>query len=155
MAFANKIQPCDLNYLFDNNEEGLLIYNLRSFFMLKTIAILYGIVFVVGGILGFIPSATPNGLLFGVFHVNALHNVIHLLTGVIAFIVGFSGANASRTFFQVFGIIYAIVALLGFFYVDRDIIGIMANNMADTWLHVLIAVISLILGFGAKAERRR
>jgi hypothetical protein len=118
--------------------------------MLRTIAIIYGIVFVIIGILGFVPSCTPDGMLLGIFQVNAMHNFIHLITGIIAFIVGFNSARASQLFFQIFGIIYAIVAILGFFYGAMPILGLIANNMADTWLHVIIALISLIIGYGTK-----
>lgn len=50
--------------------------------------------------------------------------------------------------FQIFGIVYAIVATLGFVKSDDINIWIISNNVADTWLHVAIAVVSLFLGFG-------
>ncbi len=119
--------------------------------MLKKIAIGFGVIFVIVGILGFIPAVAPNGRLLGYFDVNAAHNAVHLATGVIALIVGFASEKASRTFFQIFGIVYALVAVLGFFMGDRPLLGIVSNNMADTWLHVLIAVVALYFGFGMKA----
>jgi hypothetical protein len=63
--------------------------------------------------------------------------------------VAFSGFSASRTFFRIFGIIYAIVAVLGFYNGDQPLLGLISNNTADTWLHVALAVIMLLLGFGA------
>jgi hypothetical protein len=50
--------------------------------------------------------------------------------------------------FRIFGIVYAIVAILGFVKGDDINIWIISNNVADTWLHVVIAVVSLFLGFG-------
>jgi hypothetical protein len=44
--------------------------------------------------------------------------------------------------------VYAIVAILGFVKRDDINIWIISNNVADTWLHVVIAVVSLFLGFG-------
>ena len=35
---------------------------------------------------------------------------------------------------------------------NQPLLGIVSNNAADTWLHVLIAIVSLYLGFGMKAE---
>ncbi|MEI6351038.1 MAG: DUF4383 domain-containing protein [Verrucomicrobiota bacterium] len=121
--------------------------------MLKTASIIFGIVFLIIGILGLIPAAAPNGMLLGIFHVNGFHNAVHLLTGVIAIIAGVTGSAAARLFFQVFGIIYAIVALLGFFYGGSNILGVLANNIPDAWLHVLIAVVALYFGFVWAEER--
>jgi Domain of unknown function (DUF4383) len=102
--------------------------------MIKSAAILFGIVFLVIGILGFVPAATPaNGMLLGIFHVNAAHNIVHLASGVVFLLCGMAGTGPSRTFFQIFGIIYALVALLGFYYGDNALLGIISNNTADTW----------------------
>jgi Domain of unknown function (DUF4383) len=115
--------------------------------MTKSAALVFGAVFMLIGILGFVPGTAPNGMLLGLFHVNAAHNVVHLLTGAIALGVGMTSVPASRLFFQVFGIVYGLVAVLGFVYGERPILGLIANNMADTWLHVLIPAVSLFLGF--------
>jgi len=120
--------------------------------MLKTLAILFGLLFVVGGCLGFVPSAMQDGDLFGIFHVNAIHNLVHILTGLVALWVAFTGSHATKLFFQIFGIIYGIVAILGFFYGNEDIFGLIANNTADIWLHLGIAVVSLTVGFGLSEE---
>ena len=96
--------------------------------MLKTCAIVFGIIMVIVGILGFIPQVTPHGLLLDLFHVNVEHNWIHILTGVISILCGLSSEHASRLFFQIFGIVYLLVAILGIFYGDRPIFGLIANN---------------------------
>ncbi len=116
--------------------------------MLKTCAIIFGIIMVIVGILGFIPQVTPHGLLLDLFHVNVEHNWIHILTGVVSILCGLTSEHASRLYFQIFGIIYALVAILGMFYGDRPILGLIANNTADVVLHVIIAIFALYLGFG-------
>lgn len=118
--------------------------------MLKKAAITFGIVFIVIGVLGFVPAATPNGMLLGVFHVNAAHNVVHLLSGAVALWAGYTSVAASRLYFRIFGVVYALVAVLGFVVDDGMILGLITNNTADTWLHVAIAVVALALGFGVK-----
>jgi hypothetical protein len=115
--------------------------------MLRKICILFGIVFVAVGVLGFVPGVTEHGHLLGIFHVNPAHNAVHILTGIVAIIAGSASNHAARIFFRVFGLIYGLVAVLGFVYGDRPIFGIISNNMADTWLHVGIAAVSLLLGF--------
>ena len=122
--------------------------------MIKTAALLFGIVFLLIGILGFVPAVTPdNGMLLGVFHVNTAHNIIHLASGVVFLLCGMAGAGPSRTFFQIFGIIYAVVAVLGFYYGDNALLGLISNNTADTWLHVVLAVVMLFLGFGPSGRK--
>ena len=120
--------------------------------MLKKMATLFGWVLLVVGILGFIPGITADEHLLGIFHVNLLHNLVHIISGLAALYLAGKGEDSSRMFFQVFGVIYALVAILGFFSGDEPVLGLLSNNMADTWLHVVIAVVSLYLGFGSKKE---
>ena len=118
--------------------------------MLKTLSIVFGIVFLAVGVLGFVPGITSaDGHLLGIFHVNAVHNVVHLLSGAVALYAGMTSADAARWYFRLFGLVYAAVAALGFVYGDQAILGLVANNMADTFLHVAIAAAALIIGFGA------
>jgi hypothetical protein len=117
---------------------------------LKMIAMIFGIVLVAVGLLGFVPALNPGGKLLGFFDVNVAHNVVHLATGVVALIAGFASDKASRIFFQVVGVVYALVAVLGFVNGDQPLLGIVSNNAADTWLHVVIALIALYLGFMMK-----
>ena len=124
--------------------------------MVKGAAILFGIVFLAVGILGFVPAATPpmadgnGGMLLNIFHVNTAHNFIHIASGVVFLLCGMASAGASRTFFKIFGIVYALVAVLGFIKGDGMLMGMVANNMADVWLHVFLAVAMLYLGFVAR-----
>jgi hypothetical protein len=118
--------------------------------MTKTLALLFGAVFVLVGILGFIPAVAPNEHLLGVFHVNAAHNAVHLLSGIVALICGLAGERAAILFFRIFGIVYGLVAILGLVGGDQPILGIISNNMADVWLHIAIAAVSLLIGFGVR-----
>jgi hypothetical protein len=115
--------------------------------VLKKLAVVFGVVFLVVGALGFVPALTPDGHLLGLFHVNPLHNVVHLASGAVALWVGLTSERGAKLYFQIFGLVYAVVAILGFIYDDRPILGLVANNAADTRLHVVIAVAALYLGF--------
>jgi len=122
--------------------------------VVKSAAILFGVVFLLIGILGYVPAATPaNGMLLRIFHVNTAHNIVHLASGVVFLLCGIAGAGPSQTFFKIFGIIYGLVAVLGFYYGDNALLGIVANNTADTWLYVVLAVVMLFLGFGASGSK--
>jgi hypothetical protein len=55
--------------------------------MIKSAAVLFGIVFLLVGILGFVPGVAPDQMLFKIFHVNAAHNIVHIGSGIIFLIV--------------------------------------------------------------------
>src|SRR5262245_29303718 len=118
--------------------------------MLKSASIAFGIAFFLAGVLGFIPAAAPDGMLLGLLHVNTVHNGVHLLTGAVAFAAGIAGGRAPKLFFQIFGAVYGVVALLGLVTGDAPILGLIANNRADAWFHLLVAAVSLSLGFMPK-----
>ncbi len=123
--------------------------------MVRLAAKIFGVAFILAGILGFIPAFTPDGHLIGIFHVNAVHNIIHLASGIVALGAGFASFKAARLYFQVFGVVYALVAVLGFVYGDSAILGLVASNVGDTFLHIGIAVVALYLGFAAPVEQER
>src|SRR5436853_4666780 len=108
--------------------------------MVKSAAILFGIVFLAVGILGFVPGVTTdvNGMpmLLGIFHVNAAHDFVHIASGIVFLLCGMAGPGPSRMFFKIFGVVYALVAILGFMKGDGYLLGMISNNMADVWLHV-------------------
>lgn len=120
--------------------------------MVRTAAQVFGWVFVLVGILGFVPGITNDGLLLGIFEVDAIHNIIHLVSGAAALWAASAGPKASKTYFQVFGVIYGIITILGFFAGDDALLGIIAHNTADVWLHLVITLAALYFGFVAKTE---
>lgn len=111
----------------------------------KLWAKIFGIIFVLIGVLGFVPGITSNGHLLGIFEVDTIHNIVHILTGVVALLVMKSSAG-SRNFFKIFGVVYALVAILGFLPFGK-VLGLFHVNMADNILHVVIAAIALKAGF--------
>jgi hypothetical protein len=117
---------------------------------LKTWGWVYGVVFVVIGVLGFVPGAvTPDGMLLGIFSVDTMHSIIHLLTGVLAIAAVWGTGMYARMYFKVFGVIYALVTVVGFVQGDT-VLGLMMVNTADNVLHFVVALVALWLGFGTK-----
>lgn len=114
--------------------------------MLRTFAMALGLGLIVIGILGFLPEFTSDGLLFGTFKVNAMTNVFHLVTGIFALVSGMLNRQASKIYFILFGLLYGIIAVLGFAHGDALLLNKIQNNEAGTWLHTAIAVGSLYLG---------
>ena len=120
--------------------------------MLKPAAIIFGLFFLVAGIGGFVSSLAPDGMLFGIFMVGPVHNCIHLASGAVALLCAFAGAGAARKYFQIFGVVYLLVAVLGFVYGNNPLMGMVEHNKADIWLHVAIAAVALFLGFTGKSD---
>ncbi len=123
--------------------------------MAKKLAWLFGVVFVLVGILGFIPNPIvgPNA----VFHTNAVHNLVHLIIGVFLIIGGTQSEAAASKFLVIFGVVYLLVAILGFFSVDAGgkgmLLGLVAINVADNWLHIVLAIV--LIGAGLMAGKAR
>jgi len=117
----------------------------------KTAALVIGIVFIIVGILGFVPNpiVSPTGL----FVVDTMHNLVHLISGIVL-LAGAYGFGASLAL-KIVGIVYAIVAVLGFFMVGEDgvMLGLIHVNEADKWLHVALAIVILIAGFALPDDK--
>lgn len=123
--------------------------------MVKKAALIYGVVFVLIGLAGFVPALTPDDsnsmpLLFGLFMVGVLHNSIHLGSGLVA-LAASKKAEWARMYFQIFGLVYALVAIIGFIQKDT-VLGLFHVNLADNLLHLFLAVSMLGIGFGAKDD---
>ena len=110
--------------------------------MVKTLAWIFGIVFLLIGLLGLFQDP-----ILGIFDTDGLHNTVHLLTGVIGVVAALSGEKGAKLYLQVFGVVYALVAILGFFG-GSSILGLISTNFADNVLHAVVAVVLLWGGFG-------
>lgn len=115
----------------------------------RLLAILFGIAFIFVGVAGFIPTFTPDGLLFGYFTSVPMHNIVHILTGVIAIMCATSYSLA-RVYFQIFGLLYMAAAIWGFW--NNGDLYMMHLTLADNILHVVIGLIALLVGFGKRQE---
>ncbi|MGH6816553.1 MAG: DUF4383 domain-containing protein [Hyphomicrobiaceae bacterium] len=110
----------------------------------KTVARILGVIFIAVGVLGFIPNP-PNPLVSagGLFHVDAAHNLVHLVTGGLLLFV------ASNAMLKIVGVLYAVVAVLGLvtYGAPTLLFGYIAMNTADSWLHLILAVVILAAGW--------
>ncbi|HEV2613465.1 MAG TPA: DUF4383 domain-containing protein [Gammaproteobacteria bacterium] len=111
---------------------------------IRIMAVLFGLAFLAAGIAGFMPMFVTDGNLLGLFEVNTMHNSVHLASGAVALLCSFH-AKAAKAYFIIFGLVYGVVAVLG--YVNAGNLMVMHMNMADNMLHAGIAVVSLLLGF--------
>ena len=106
----------------------------------KMYAMVVGAVLLLVGLLGFFMGSSVLG-----FGVNTLHNVIHLVSGALALWLASKGM--AKMFNKWFGVVYLLVAVLGFFGLLATLLNV---NAADNYLHLALGVISLGVAFGVK-----
>ena len=120
--------------------------------MVQKLAWVFGIVFAAIGVLGFVPGVTSaDGHLLGIFEVDALHNVIHLVTGLVFLAVAWKYNEYAKISFKVFGVVYGLVTVLGFIS-GGSVLGLISVNLADNVLHLLVAAVALYAGFMMKDD---
>ena len=129
-------------------------------------ALIVGIVYVLVGIMGFVPSlrSLPNsapeiavnagyGYLLGLFPINVLHNFVHLAVGLLG-IAAFWSFGFAKLFAQGLAIFYGALAVMGLIPATNttfDLIPIFSN---DIWLHAVTAAISGYFGFVVQEDMK-
>ena len=130
-------------------------------------ALIIGIMFVLMGVMGFIPAfvkeptATPDmvnlgfttgyGYLLGLFPINVLHNVVHLLVGLLGIVASVSLGSA-RLYSGALALFYALLAVMGLFPPTQSTLGFIPIFGNDVWLHAVTAALATYFGFIAKPD---
>ena len=127
----------------------------------QTFARIWGILFLIIGAAGFVPGLTmmdhdhPDmtmdaglGLELGLFPVNVLHNIVHLLFGVWGLLAARS-LGAARGYARSVAVIYAVFAVMGLISAAKlwTTFGLVPLYGNDVWLHALLAAVAAYFGF--------
>ncbi|MEU8172068.1 DUF4383 domain-containing protein [Microbispora hainanensis] len=124
----------------------------------QTAALVVGVVFLLVGVLGFIPGITRNvgqlefaghhsdAMLLGVFEVSILHNIVHLLFGVAGVTLARTWAGA-RSYLIGGGAVYLLLWLYGLLVGHDSAANFVPVNNADNWLHLFLGLGMVALGF--------
>ncbi|HEY7545475.1 MAG TPA: DUF4383 domain-containing protein [Blastocatellia bacterium] len=119
--------------------------------MAKTVATLIGVVFILVGAVGF----ASHDLLGA--HLGTVHNVVHLVSGVVSLFIGLKGSlSAARMFCIVFGLVYAGLGVVGYVAGTGEekmleLPGPLTLGTVDHIIHIAIGVLYLAGGLMTKA----
>lgn len=125
--------------------------------LIQVAATVVGAVFLLVGILGFVPGVTQHlsnikfaghdspAKLLGLFKVSILHNIVHILFGI-AGLIAARTFNASRSYFLAGGVIYLVLTLYGAVIDQAKSINFVPINTADNYLHLILGLAMLGIG---------
>ena len=125
--------------------------------LVQTAALAVAVVFLLVGVLGFIPGITTDygtmsfagpqseAKLLGIFQVSILHNIVHLLFGAAGLAMARTVSGA-RTYLIGGGAIYLVLWLYGLVIDHDSAANFVPVNGADNWLHLLLGVGMIALG---------
>jgi hypothetical protein len=114
---------------------------------IQKFGVLWGILFLLGGILGFVPGVTKDEMFLGFFMVNTPHNILHIFSGTIFLIASVSGARAARSWFLIFGLLYLALSIIGFKVGNGLIFNLISNSPIDSWGHGFLGIVLFLTGW--------
>ncbi|CAL9308085.1 DUF4383 domain-containing protein [Streptomyces olindensis] len=131
-------------------------------------AMLVGLVFLLVGVLGFIPGITTDydsmefashesgAELLGLFQVSILHNLVHLAYGLAGLTLARTAAGA-YAYLMVGGAVYLVLWVYGLSVGHDSDANFVPLNTADDWLHFVLGVgmIGLALALSRRTARTR
>jgi hypothetical protein len=129
----------------------------------RTAAMVVAAVFLLVGILGFVPGVTTDydmmkfaghdsmAMLLGIFCVSVLHNIVHLLFGVVGFVLARTVPGAINYLIGG-GVVYAVLWIYGLVIDFDSAANFVPLNTADNWLHLFLAI--GMIGLGLVLRRR-
>lgn len=125
----------------------------------RTFALIFGIVFLAIGVLGFVPGVVQppeagvdlafehgHGRLLGLFPVNTLHNIVHIIFGIWGLAASRSLGGA-KGYAKAVAIIYAVLMIMGFIPALNTTFGLIPLYGNDIWLHAVLALVAAYFGF--------
>ena len=125
-----------------------------------TAAMVFGVVFLLAGLAGFFPAPVPpgapplvvehgHGLALGLFPINTLHNIVHLLFGILGIAAARGMMLSARGYFQLIAVAYGLLVVLGLIPATQTAFGLVPIWGNDIWLHALLAAGAAYFGFVA------
>src|SRR5688500_1761407 len=80
----------------------------------KTASLIFGVIFLAVGLLGFVPNPLVGAEHNAIFHTDSVHNMVHVASGILFLLVAFSRPAKAGTFLKIFGAVYLLLGIYGF-----------------------------------------
>lgn len=111
----------------------------------KTASLLIGVVFILVGVLGFIPNPIIYDSTDAIFHADAVHSMVHIVSGVLFVIIALAAPERASAFMKIFGIVYLVLGILGLIAIGASegmtqLLGFLHVNGPDNILHVVLGI---------------
>lgn len=116
--------------------------------MAKTVAKILGVALLLVGVLGFTHVLDPLGAHIGPGHTT--HNLIHLVSGIVALYFGFAGSlGGAKNFCIIFGLVYLFLGMIGLAKGDL-MLGPLMLGKVDHGIHIILGAAFLAGGLLSK-----
>jgi hypothetical protein len=116
----------------------------------KTAALAIGVIFIAIGLLGFIPNPMVGSSHDAIFHANAVHNGVHLVSGALFLVIALAAPGRAAIFLNVFGIVYLLLGVLGLATIGSqgttDLLGFLPVKGADNYLPIALGIVIFLAG---------
>ena len=116
----------------------------------RTAALAIGIIFIVVGLLGFIDNPIVGSSEKAMFHADTVHNMVHIISGLLFVLVGMAAPASASTVMIIFGIVYLLIGIVGITSVGENgmakILGFLHVNAADNYLHIALGIVIALAG---------
>lgn len=111
----------------------------------RTASIIIGVIFLVVGIMGFFPNSIIHDSEDAVFHADATHSTVHIVSGVLFLLIALASPANAGMFLKIFGLVYLGLGVWGAATIGSDnmttLLGFLHVNREDNYLHIALGTV--------------
>ena len=111
----------------------------------KTASFIIGAIFIAVGLLGFVPNPIIADSEDAIFHADAVHSTVHIVSGVLFVLVAAAMPSSVSMFMKIFGVIYFLLGVIGLITIGSagmtKLLGFLHVNGADNYLHIFLGIV--------------
>ena len=123
----------------------------------KTAALVFGLVFIAVGLLGFVDNPIVGTSEKAIFHADKTHNIVHIVSGALFVLIALAAPGAAAGFLILFGLVYLAIGVVGLVTIGKEgmtkLMGFLHVNAADNYLHIALGIVIFLVGVAARRPR--
>jgi len=116
----------------------------------KTASLIIGVIFIAVGLLGFVSNPIIDGSGNAIFHADTVHNIVHIVSGVLFLLIALAAPASAGTYLKVFGVVYLLLGVLGLITIGSGgmgkLLGFLHVNGPDNFLHIGLGIVIFLAG---------